>query len=316
MLGTMDRSYTTAAHRPDQQFDAWRSIVADAFVPVELDSGAGSARDGFAADCQVRRVGGITVSWMRSVSQLVQRTESQTASAPCGVYFLNFTLDSATTAQQDDRTARVGPGDFVIIDGDRPFRLEFPGAFEQISLTIPKPDLDRMLLDARSATALTIAGDRGIGAIAAAAFTGLARHVGRIDGRAAEAVTGHVLGLLAAALDQEVPRPAARRSALFRALLEDIEEHRSDPDLSLTTVAKRIAISPSYAMKLLAENRTSFGRWLLGRRLDAAWNLLVQAPGITVTEVALQCGFRDPGYFARTFRARFGVTPSDRRAAP
>lgn len=315
MLGAADRSYTTAVHREEQQFDAWRGIVADAFVPVELDSGFADASAGFVADCQVRRVGDLTVSWLRSVSQHVHRTAAQTAFAPCGVYFLNFALDSPTTVYQDGRTAHLRPGDFTVIDGDRPFQLDFPGEFEQISLLIPKAVLDPSLVDARSTTALAISGDRGIGAIASAAFTGLARHAGPIGPRTAGSVAHHVVGLLAAALEAELPLPVARRAALFRAMLEDIELHYGDAELTMKHVAKRIAISPSYATKLFAENQTSFGRWLLGRRLDQAWNLLVQGPAnMSITDVALQCGFRDPAYFARAFRTRFGVTPSQRRA--
>lgn len=315
MLGAVDRSFTTAGHRRERQFDVWRSIVADAFVPVELDSGAFDADAGFASDCQVRRVGGLTVSWMRSAAQQVRRTPAQTASTVCGVYFLNFALDSHSTVHQDGRIARLGPGDFALVDGDRPFRLEFPDVFEQISLIIPKAGLDPSLVDPRVATAVTVRGDQGIGALAAAAFAGLAAQAGRIDDRAAAAVGVHIVGLLAAALDAQAPAPAARRAALYRALLEEIERSHLDADVTLQDVARRISISPSYATKLLAENGTSFGRWVLARRLDHAWNLLVQAPWtMSITDVAMRCGFRDPGHFARAFRARFGMTPSERRA--
>lgn len=212
MLGAADRSYTTAGHRAEQQFDAWRAIVADAFAPVELDSGVGDAAGGFAA------------------------------------------------------------------------------------------------------TALAVPGDRGIGGIASAAFAGLALHADPTGGRAAGSAGVHVVGLLAAALEASMPAPDDRRTALFRAVLEDIESHYGDAELTLRDVAGRVAISPSYLTKLFAENRTSFGRWLLSRRLDHAWIALVQAPwDRSIADIALQCGFHDPGYFARAFRLRFGLTPSERR---
>jgi AraC family transcriptional regulator len=49
-------------------------------------------------------------------------------------------------------------------------------------------------------------------------------------------------------------------------------------------------------------------RYLIARRLDAAAHLL-RTTRQSVLEIALQCGFMDPGRFARAFRARFGVTP-------
>lgn len=317
MLGAVDRSYTTAGHRQERQFDVWRDIVADAFVPVQLDSGVADAGSGFASACEVRRVGDVNVSWLRSASQRVQRTQAQTVTGTCGVYFLNFAVDRGSTAEQGGRVATLRPGDFTILDGDMPFSIEFTGEFEQITLTIPKAALESALIDARSVTALTIPGDQGIGAIAAAAFSALAMHQGRVDPRSARFAAAHAVGLLAAAIEAATPQPAARRAALFRALLEEVERNLGDADLSLRDVAKRIAISPSYATKLFAENSTSFGRWVLGRRLERAWMLLAGAPSTTsITDIALQCGFHDPAYFARVFRLRFGMTASERRRIP
>lgn len=49
-------------------------------------------------------------------------------------------------------------------------------------------------------------------------------------------------------------------------------------------------------------------RYLTARRLDAAAHLL-RTTRHSVLEIALECGFPDPGRFARAFRARFGVSP-------
>jgi AraC-like DNA-binding protein len=315
MLGAVDRSFTTGVHRAERQFDVWRDLVAEAFAPVDVERGASAAWSGFAADCRARGVSVVTVSALRAESQQVDRTEAQAARAPCGMYFLNLPVDSGSVLHQDGRTALLAPGDFAIVDGDRPFRLEFPDTFRQISLTIPKIALEHALCDAGDATARTISGREGIGALAAAAFTALAAHAGEIDGRAGEAAALHVIGLLAAALDAHAPAPVTRRATLYRALLEDIERHYGDPDLTLVDMTRRIAISSSYATKLFAENGTSFGRHLLARRLDHAWVRLVREQQRSITDIAIGCGFTDPAHFSRAFRARFGMTPTDRRRA-
>jgi len=47
-------------------------------------------------------------------------------------------------------------------------------------------------------------------------------------------------------------------------------------------------------------------------RLDRAREILEQSAGHTsVTQVALKCGFQNPGHFARDFRLAFGELPSD-----
>ncbi len=45
-------------------------------------------------------------------------------------------------------------------------------------------------------------------------------------------------------------------------------------------------------------------------RLERAAQLLVQDPDKTIGEVAVEVGFKDYRYFSRTFRKRYGITPS------
>jgi len=58
--------------------------------------------------------------------------------------------------------------------------------------------------------------------------------------------------------------------------------------------------------------RKSFGlsplSYLNARRLERA-KLLLNDPRLTVSEVAYQSGFQDPGYFIRIFRRQTGMTP-------
>jgi transcriptional regulator GlxA family with amidase domain len=47
-------------------------------------------------------------------------------------------------------------------------------------------------------------------------------------------------------------------------------------------------------------------------RLDRAREMLEQsAEGASVTQIALKCGFQNPGHFARDFRLAFGELPSE-----
>nr|WP_276328826.1 helix-turn-helix domain-containing protein [Bradyrhizobium erythrophlei] len=45
---------------------------------------------------------------------------------------------------------------------------------------------------------------------------------------------------------------------------------------------------------------------------DRARELLEQSGGeVSVTQIALKCGFQNPGHFARDFRLAFGELPSE-----
>ncbi len=56
------------------------------------------------------------------------------------------------------------------------------------------------------------------------------------------------------------------------------------------------------------------GRWLLERRLECAAHLLTST-SISVTEILFECGFEQASHFSRTFKAKFGQTPSEYREA-
>jgi len=51
------------------------------------------------------------------------------------------------------------------------------------------------------------------------------------------------------------------------------------------------------------------GKWLLERRLDHSASLL-QTTGMSVTEIMFECGFEDLSHFSRSFKDRFGQSPT------
>lgn len=57
------------------------------------------------------------------------------------------------------------------------------------------------------------------------------------------------------------------------------------------------------------------GRWLLQKRLDYAAALLCSSPTMTVTEVVFDSGFEDISHFNKTFKNRFGQSPTAYRKA-
>lgn len=317
MLGTAERSWDTRGFAPGEQFALWQEMACEAFVPVSLSSD--DAEDGFRSCCQSRTIGSVGMSWLASGAQVVERTCDLIGRGASGMYFVNLPLVGRGVACQDGRRAVAGPGDFVVVDADRPFELDFGGPFEQISLAVPHDLLRPLLAEPDDAMSRTVSGEHGVGAVASAAIRTLAAERSHLDARQTRGVITHLAGLIALGISSAVPpRDAGSRALLLQAALDEIERSLGDPDLSIDVVACRINISPSYLTKLFAGRDTTFGRWLLARRLDRAWDALdpslVRLGHPTVTEVSSACGFRDSSHFARTFHRRFGITPTQRRA--
>ena len=108
------------------------------------------------------------------------------------------------------------------------------------------------------------------------------------------------------------------QAARLHAIKADISANIAQRDLTLDAIAARHNISPRYIRRLLESEGTSFTDLVQGQRLLRAYRLLVdpQNAGRSVSEIAFAAGFGDLSYFNRTFRRRFGCTPSEARATP
>jgi AraC-like DNA-binding protein len=133
-------------------------------------------------------------------------------------------------------------------------------------------------------------------------------------------VTTHMHGLATLLLggggDLGLPEQglrAARLRAIKDHILGRIEHH----NLTLADVARSQQISESYIRQLLAENGTTFTDFVLGGRLTRAHRMLndPRYADRSISAVAYEAGFGDLSYFNRTFRRRYGATPSDIRKA-
>jgi AraC-like DNA-binding protein len=133
-----------------------------------------------------------------------------------------------------------------------------------------------------------------------------------------EIVSRHIfdLAVLAATSHPSIDESSASAvvAARLRAVFDYIAVHFSDPDLSLTNVARSLRISPRYLQRLMETSGTSFTGYVNELRLKRAFMLLAQRCEVRVSDVALQAGFSDISHFNRLFRSRFGGTPSDVRA--
>jgi AraC-like DNA-binding protein len=105
------------------------------------------------------------------------------------------------------------------------------------------------------------------------------------------------------------------RAARLRSIKDHIRERIARHDLTLADVARSQQISESYIRQLLAENGTTFTDFVLAGRLTRAHRMLVDVnyADRSISAVAFEAGFGDLSYFNRTFRRRYGATPSDVR---
>jgi AraC-like DNA-binding protein len=106
---------------------------------------------------------------------------------------------------------------------------------------------------------------------------------------------------------------SAERLNLMKA---DILRNLDSSDLTVERIARANALSGRQAQRLFASSGTTFSEFVLEQRLLLARRLLLQETSRhrKISDIAYTAGFNDLSYFHRSFRRRFGMTPSDMRA--
>ena len=120
-----------------------------------------------------------------------------------------------------------------------------------------------------------------------------------------------------ASFRQEIPvtDPSQVRSPSqirLQQMLSFIRRHYSEP-ITLGDIAGAANISQSEAARCFKKNLnvTPFN-YLIQYRLEVA-KAMLQSSGMSITEVAMQCGFESVSYFDRVFRKYYWLTPKEFR---
>jgi signal transduction histidine kinase/DNA-binding response OmpR family regulator/ligand-binding sensor domain-containing protein len=103
--------------------------------------------------------------------------------------------------------------------------------------------------------------------------------------------------------------------AFVKKVREAVEQHLADVNFSVEQLCKLVFMSHSQLhRKLDALTGFSPNKFIRMIRLKKA-TVLLQNQSNSIASVALDCGYNDPGYFARIFKQEYGITPQEWRAA-
>lgn len=223
------------------------------------------------------------------------------------------------TVGRGERVTELHPGDIGLYVTDEPYRLDFTAGALRHTYQVP--------LDALGLPRDLIAGqldapvrpDRATTAGVSAFLRSTARNAPTATRAEQAALQPATLELIRLLLTCPVAQTPTGRDAAAASLATRVEEHvrtrLGDPGLSARSVARTFAISERYVYSILARRGIELGDLVREHRLETATRML-EDPALsrlTITQIARRCGFADHAHFSRTFRARYGVAPSDWR---
>lgn len=126
-------------------------------------------------------------------------------------------------------------------------------------------------------------------------------------------IVATVLGATGEVVD--IARGRGLRAARLRAATTYVLRNLCSQDLSAATVAAQLGVTPRYVHMLFETEEESFTELVLNRRLERSHRMLIDSRfnRLTISAIALDAGFADLSHFNRSFRRRFGATPSQVR---
>ena len=132
-------------------------------------------------------------------------------------------------------------------------------------------------------------------------------------------VVSHVYDLVALGATRDAAAIAngrGVRAARLHAIKTEILKNLNRRALSLAGLAARHGVTPRHVQMLFESDGTTFSRFLLDQRLAHARRMLSNPllAERAISAIAYEAGFGDLSHFNRTFRRRYGETPSEVRA--
>lgn len=235
-------------------------------------------------------------------------------------FFLSMLIDGEAIIQQGDNSFTMKPGDLAVNANGHPYSIQYTKPSRRLLLQIPKQIFyDRILgRQEREIKALSL-GNTGLAAIVTNMFKSLSLEAEMLavtdQYTLAESFLELVGAVIRAAATVEKPCTNSSQAALLRRILAYMDQHYSDYALTPEKVASANGISMRYLHRIFQQSGMAVSKWIWERRLKATREDLLDPAKekMRVSEIAFARGFNDPAHFSRSFRDRFGISPSKLR---
>ncbi len=312
----MDMVLRLADIHPRDRVAYWHDLACKAFVRHECRVTSSSALNATIDCVRLGELGLVNIE-SRGLER-VDRTARNIAQGDDDIFMLCVQLHGSATICQDGRETVIYPGDFALLDAQRPYVCRYPHR-KQITIKIPHRSLKARLASSSELTAHAVRHDDSLGGLTSGYISMIPARIDALHPAAKAQIAEHVLDLIALALatatGRDKPALSSARALALLQLRMAVESRLSNPALDPATVAAAAGISVRYANTLLSQQGTSLERLIVSQRLDHCRRALEDAGQShrTITEIAFAWGFSDLSHFNRRFKAEHGCSPRDYR---
>jgi AraC-like DNA-binding protein len=233
---------------------------------------------------------------------------------------LTVNVEGKAFASQLGREVSIAPYEGLFHSAADMCAIAYPGRARYVAFRIPRKTITPMASDLSAILSRRMPQTE--------ALRLLANYATALDDRALtspllrQAFATHIVDLVALAIGAnseaaEVARGRGLQAARLKAIKDEILARITDERLSVTDIAGRHKVSPRYVQLLFEGGGETFSEYVIEQRLLSTYRMLVTTgfSDWTISAIAFEAGFSNLSYFNRTFRRRYGATPSDVREA-
>ena len=308
--------YRTADFPAARRTASWNNTYSSRFAQVTFQP---SSKGLFDAELRVTSLGFLGFADVRTNGASIERTAAHISETKA--HFFSFLLMAQGGAQFSHygKETRLNAGDFTLCDNAAPHRIQLDDGARFMILRASPKMLKTHLPCPEQLCGLRLPAELGLTSTASAMAHSLWRKAEEgLPPEFGDRIAGHLLDVLGTAYSISLGHKMTNSTVvgIRKAQAKQfIEANLSDPDLSPGTVAEAMRISPRYLRVLFAEEKETTSAYILRRRLEECASQIANAAwrSLTVSEIAFSWGFNSAAHFARAFRAKYGMAPSEYR---
>jgi AraC-like DNA-binding protein len=287
-----------------------RHIVRAQFEPIE--------NTGYFHAATLRSLPGLSLITSRCAGFRAERTRKFVAEGGDDLILTVNTLGTAH-ASQLGRETRFAAREGVLLSSADIGAVAYRDQAHFVAFRVPRQTLTAVSSDIEALLARRLPPSEALQLLATCATA--SDHQAMTSPLLRQAFATHIEDLLLLAIGgnfdaAEVARGRGLRAARLRAIKNYVLANLSDERLSVTGVARRHQVTPRYVQLLFESDGGTFSKYVIEQRLARAFRMLKETKFVdwTIGAIAFDVGFSNLSYFNRSFRWRYGETPSDARA--
>jgi AraC family transcriptional regulator, positive regulator of tynA and feaB len=310
------KKFSAASVPPRRRLDYWNELAHITHTPVALQP---VDLLSYAPELESARIGDALLGSVTSTASHITHTREHVARTTVPMFFLQLQQEGTSSHIQNGREARLNEGDFTLLDNTRPYHSYCHGRAITLVVGLPASAMRLRLGCPEDLVCVPMSGSLGVSALAAQFFVQLWKQCrSGLQAAAATDLTQALLHLISGSYSTlpraRTPPTDTRLAARLRAV-SFIEGHLADGSLTPTKVAAGCGMTPRHLHRIFSDLNQTVGCYIARRRLEECARLLAARlhSGRTVGAIAMGCGFNNVKNFGKTFRARYGLTPTEYR---